>query len=271
MTKQDFPEEVTKKNIASLTETAERIRKSYVRLEYSFGVVIPYIAVGILSLYGIVNLGVWLGVNHYLDFILWFSLKLQPIIFFLLLIIFVTLFSFFVLVPLLLLMFWLLRKYSDYPTHEEIIFAEAFIIANHLTNDERRKAKGEVLLFLAILTTFVRDWFNTKRKDYAPEFNLLRSGKNAICRMLMFSQDEIPQLFMNFGLAFVKDDHPKAFSHLKQIVEEARKYGGLKGRVHRFLSAIEQYPHAIPWILTIVTIVAAIVYYFISGQRLPIG
>ena len=75
---------------------------------------------------------------------------------------------------------------------------------------------------------------------------------------------------MNFGLAFVRNDDPEAFSILQQLVCEAQKYGEPKGRFRRFLSAVEQYPHASPLILTIIILAIGLLYYLFSGQHLPI-
>ena len=271
MTKKDFPREVTKENLDDLTERAEEIRKKSLQLRYVFAIVVPYVMLGILVFFGSMSLVFWLAQNHYLDFLLWFPPEMQIKLFFVLLFAIVIAIFLPTLTFLLLLGIWLLRKYSEFPKHKEVIFAECFVIAKHLTDNERLMTKKEVGYFLACLTAFVRDWFNPKRKVYAPEFNSLRSGKNTISRMLMFSKDEVSALLRDFGLAFVRDDSPEAFSHLKQLINKAEEYGELKGRFRRFLSTIEQYPHALPWILTIILIVAALIYYLVSGQRLPLG
>jgi len=165
-----------------------------------------------------------------------------------------------------------MEKYLGYPKDEEVIFAHCFIMAKHLRNNERLKAKKEVSYLIPHLTSFVRRLvLNPRREVYSPEFDVLRSGKNEICRMLMFSKDNISELLMRFGLAFVRNDDPEAFSVLRQIVDEVREYGEPKGRFRRFLSGIERYPIASPLLLTTIIIVIAIVYYFVSGQRLPIG
>jgi len=272
MEEEDFPKKVTEKNIGNLTEKAERMQKKGFQLRYVFAFVVPYVVLVSLSVFGWLYLLLWLGLNHYLDFILWLSPELQVVAFFALL------FAVYAMVILPILVFsflsinWILRRYFGYPKHEEAIFAECFIIAKHLRNNERIKAKKEVGYFLACLTGFVRDLrYNPKRKIYAPEFDLLRCGKNEISRMLMFSDDKTPKLLMDFGLAFVRNDDPEAFSNLKQLIERVRKYGEPKGRFRRFLGGLEQYPHSLPFVISMIVIAVAILYFVISGQRLPIG
>jgi len=271
MSEEGFPEEVTKDNVKSLVEKAEKIQKKYFQLRFLLFIAIFYGIPTLLLGFGSIFFMSWLGLNQYLDFLLWFPSELQVPMFFVLFICVVAVW-FLILASLLLSTLWLMRKYLGFPEYEEMIFAECFIIAKHLMNKQRLKAKKEVGFFLATLTGFVRNLgFNPKRKVYAQEFDLLRSGKNEICRMLMFSKDNISDLLMKFGLAFVRNDDPEAFSILQQLVDKVREYGEPKWRFRRFLSGIEQYPHASPLILTIITVVIAIIYFFVSGQRLPIG
>jgi hypothetical protein len=138
--------------------------------------------------------------------------------------------------------------------------------------NERLKAKREIGLFLAHRTSFVRDFgYNAHRKVYSREFGLLICGKTELSRMVMFSNDETSQLLLDFGLAFGRNDDPEAFAKLKQLTERVREYGEPAGKISRFLGIVEQYPHSLPFILTILILAIAIVYYVISGQQLPIG
>jgi len=269
MSKKDFPEEVTQDNISNLREKAKRIRERFFQRTYLSLALSLFVIPSLLMGLGSYRFMFWLLQNHYLDFLLGVTPALRLIVFFVLLFLSVAAWTP-LMVLLLLSSFWLVRKLG-YPEHEEIIFAECFLIAEHLTNNERLEATEEVGVLLAILKGFVRDIFNPKRKVYRPEFDILRSGKNEICRMLMFSRKKIPDYLMKFGLAFVREDNPKAFFHLKQLLKETRKYGEPKGRFRKFLSALEHYPHSLPWILTIIITIFALIYYFISGQRLPIG
>lgn len=271
MSKKDFPENVTQDNVDKLIEKAERLKEKYERSRYSLPILGFYIIPSLIIGFGLFFLMFWLLQNRYLDFLLSFPTDLAVKMFFVLLIIVVGGISLPITVFLLLSTIWLMQKYMGFPKYEEIIFAECFIMGKHLRNNERLKAKEEVDIFLPWLKGFVRHLiFNPKRKVYSPEFDLLRTGKNEVCRMLMFSKDNISELLMNFGLAFVRNDDPEAFSMLQQLVCKVRKYGEPKGRFRRFLSAIEQYPHASPLILTIIILAIALLYYLFSGRHLPI-
>lgn len=272
MSKKDYPETVTKNNIQQLIEKAEKIKK---KDTHRYSIVSTFIVVlAYLGGLGVFFLMFWLFQNNYLEFFLvTFPSELRFQTFFALLFIVMAVFWVPIMVFIVLFVFWLTRKYFGYPKHEEIIFAECFIIANHLINSRRLEAKKEVDDFLDALKVFVRDYrFNPKRKTYKPEFDLLRCGKNEICRMLMFSANripEIPNLLMNFGLAFVREDEPEAFSYLKQIVGRVQEYGEPKGRFRRFLGAIERYPYSSALFLTLLLLAVAILYFLITGEKIP--
>lgn len=274
MSKEDFPEKLTKSNIPQLIEKAKRIRENSEKFRYGF---LIFVLVGIPYVFvasGTFFLTFWLAQQHYLDFLLEAFSPENTII--LVFVVFATLVMVFGVATLFVLnisVMWFLRNYLGFPTLEEDIFADCFIIAMHLTKNERIEAIQEVKHLLVNLNEFVRKMlnpFNPKRKVYTREFNLLRSGKTEISRMLMFSKENISELFMKFGLAFIQSDDPEAFSILQQIIGKVRECGELKGRFHRFMSGIERYPHASPLILTIIIVVIAILYYYLSGQQLPI-
>lgn len=271
MSEEDFPEKVTKDNIDELIEKAERIKEKSQRRRYLLPLMGFYIIPSVIITYALLFLLFWLGQNRYLDFLLSFPADLAVRMLFALLIIMIAVIGLPIIAFLLFSTIWFMQKHLGFPKYEEIIFAECFIMAKHMRNNERLKAKKEVGYLLSQLKGFVRFLiFNPKRKVYSPEFDLLRAGKNEICRMLMFSRDKIPELLMNFGLAFARNDDPEAFSMLQQLVCKVRKYGEPKGRFRRFLSSIEQYPHASPLILTVIILAIALLYYLFSGQHLPI-
>ena len=158
-----------------------------------------------------------------------------------------------------------------YPKDEELIYATCFIMAKHLMDGERLKAKREVRALLNCFTGFTRHlFFNPRRRVYSPELDLFRSGKAEVCRMIMFSTKNVAELLMNLGLAMVRNDDPTAYSTIKQLEEIVKEYGEPKGRFHRFLGGIERYPHTSPLILTIIVLIIAVIYYLLSGQSLPL-
>ena len=274
MSKEEFPNEVTEDTIPVLIEKAQRIRENSKKLRYALVtfvlVILPYVLVG----FGTFFLTLWLGLRGYLNFLLGaVSPENVVILFFVLWIMLFMLLAIPILFILDALVIRLLREYLGFPTVEEVVFADCLIVSGHLLENERVKATKEVKHFLAGLRVYTRKTlnpFHSKRKVYARELNILRSGKTEICRMLMFSTDNVAELLMNFGLAFVRNDDPEAFSMLRQIIKKVKEYGEPKGRVHRLLSGIERYPHASPIVLTIIVILIAILYYHLSGQRLPV-
>jgi hypothetical protein len=163
-----------------------------------------------------------------------------------------------------------MEKYVDYPKDEELIFADCLIMAKYLIDGEKLKAKKEVGRFLGHLKSFTRHIvFNPRRKVYSPEFDFLRCGKTEVCRMFMFSQKNVHELLISFGLSMVRNNDAEAFTAIKQIGDIVKEYGEPKGRFHRSLSIIENYPHASPLILSSIILIIAIIYYLLSGQALP--
>lgn len=260
MSEKDFPKKVTKRNIPQLIEKAERIKNKALQARYGLSALFFIFISTATFMLGSIFFVIWLAQNYYLDFIFWFSPEWQTTIFFILLFTIAAVITFPTVGLVTLSIFWLQRKYFGCPKHEEQIFANCFIIAKHLMNNERMKAKKEVDSFLANLQTFVRDLFNPKRKVYGPEFDLLRCGKNEICRMIMFSKEEEPELLMKLGLAFVRNDNPEAFSNLTQLVKKVTEYGEPKGRFRRFLSGIEQHRHSLTLILGTIVFIVSVVF-----------
>jgi len=249
MSETEFPKEVTKDNIQQFRERATKIKKRAFRL-------MIYTTI----LYGIIGL---IAMPFILFYVGWFLLKILPempstTFFVIFLVVVVIVFELF-LYLLLNLIELLLKKAFKFPKHEERIFAQCFLMADHLMNNERIKAIKEVDDFITHLSVFIKDIFNyPKRKIYSPEFNLLISGKNQIKRMLLFSEEKISELLINFGLALIHDEDSKAFSISKKLICEAKKYGKLEGRLQKILAGMEKYPHFLTFVLSILAVILAI-------------
>lgn len=249
MKKKDFPKEITKDNIHQLKERATRTKKRAFHL-------MIYTTI----LYGIIGLIAMPFIFFYVGL---FSLKILPempseTFFGIFLVVFVIVFELF-LYLLLNLIELVLRKAFMFPSHAERIFAQCFLMAYYLTNNERTKAIKEVDDFISHLSVFTKDIFNyPKGKMYAPEFNSLISGKNQIKRMLLFSEEKIAELLTSFGLALIHNEDSKVYSSLSQLIKEAQKYGKLEGRLKRMLAGIEKYPHFLTFVLSILAIILAI-------------
>ena len=251
----EYPEKATKENLERLIAKAEDIDKTRQKFKYILIFVLLYFLVAFFVLLVSLLLSVWLVVNGYLNFLVWFSPDIQGSSFVGFLFLFMGMFSMPILALWVLIVFRIMSKYSSYPTYEESIFSDSVLIANYLRNNERLLAKQQVSFLLSDLTGFCRNiLFNPKRKIYSPEFDVLRSGKHQINRMLMFSKEDISQFFMDFGLAFVSGKDPEAFSKLKEIIERYKSIGSwneiskcyeysvdiIKARVRNYLGK-EQY------------------------------
>jgi len=64
---------------------------------------------------------------------------------------------------------------------------------------------------------------------YSPEIKTLKVGKSQVKRMLLFSTENISELFANFGVAFIQNDDSTAYRYFQYILSEARKFGRLEG------------------------------------------
>jgi hypothetical protein len=248
MSETEYPKEITKDNIEQLRETAFKIKKKGFRL-----MITKTILYGIIGLITMPFIFFYLGV-----FLLHVLPEMSSQTFFgIFLIVFVIVFEIY-LYLLLNLIELILEKAFKFPSHAERVFAQCFLMAYYLANNKRMKAIKEVDEFIMHLSVFTKDMFNPKRKEYAHEFNMLISGKNQIRRMLLFSEEKIADLLTSFGLALVHNEDSKAFSVLNKIINEARKYGKLEGRIQRFLSSLEKYPHLLTFFISIIAFLLAI-------------
>ena len=248
MSETDYPKEITKDNIQQLKKRATKIKKRAFRL-------MIYTSV----LYAIIGL---IAMPFIFFYVGWFLLNTLPempseTFFGIFLVVFVIVFELF-LYLLLNLIELILKKAFKFPSHAERVFAQCFLMAYYLTNNERMKAIKEIDDFIMHLSVFTKDMFNPKGKEYSHEFNMLIRGKNQIRRMLLFSEEKIAELLTSFGLALIHNEDSKAFSVLNKLIDEAGKYGKLEGRLQKILAGMEKYPHSLTFVLSILAIILAI-------------
>ena len=120
-----------------------------------------------------------------------------------------------------------------YPTSEECVFAECFIIANRLNKNRicgdwrtrYQTATWRIKLLCEELSLFSKDLFNTKRRFYSTEFALLSNGETEMARMFLFSGSKASNMLTTFALSFVRNDDVLAYRHLKAFIFETNKYG----------------------------------------------
>lgn len=247
MSETEYPKEVTKDNFQQLKERASKIKKKGFQLMILTTV-----------FYGIIGLTTMPFIFFYVSVFLLVTLPEMPseTFFGIFLIVFVIVFEIY-LHLLLNLIELILKKAFKFPSYAERIFAQCFLMAYYLMDNKRMKAIKEVDDFIMHLSVFTKDMFNPKGKEYAHEFNMLISGKNQIRRMLLFSEEKIAELLISFGLALVHNEDSKAFSVLNKIINEARKYGKLEGRLQKFLRSLEKYPHSLTLFISILALLLA--------------
>jgi hypothetical protein len=269
----DLPKEITNNNLKEFQTKAKEIRDKFLRTRLILVSLVLYFVPTALSGVGIFYVIGWLAVNNYLNFLpFWFG-SWASAMFFLLIIIVLA----FLWIPLsvfyMLTVTYVVQKYLGLPSYEEMIFAECFTIAEKVKGGKRVEAQGEANFLRSLFTSYARNLvFNPKRKAYSPELDVLRSGRTEMSRMILFSKKDISRMFMRVGLAFAQNDDPEAFESLTELINEVRKFGEPKGRLHRLLGHIERYPVSLPWLVGLViplTTLAILLYYLLSGQKIP--
>jgi len=253
MTETDYPSKVTENNLKQLNERATRIKKRNRWLLFSS--LVLYFVLGVFSMIVILFFVVVLVLLISPDFPNDVSIALIPVLF--------TVIAFPWSFSLLGLIERGLIKIFKLPRHDEVIFSECFIVANHLASNEKRKAIKEVFPLVGSLRSFLKG-SDFRRRIYAHEFNLLTNGKKEIRRMLLFSEDKMPELLRSFGLALVRKEDTKAFASLKQILSEVEKYGELKEGFGMLVS-VEKYPTLVSLVFSVISLVVTL-YLLLSGK-----
>ena len=244
----------------SLKEISQEIMKRAGDPAYANLIFAPVLYIGMLLGYASMYLFIFLGEHRYFDFLV--AIPSQALIIFILLFILFLAYVFIFVIPTILLLFLsklLVEKYLDFPRDEDFIFAASFIIADHLATNDRISAKKGVSTLIKGLTQFQRNWLNSKRSVYSPEFNVLRKSQRAISRMIMLGQEQIHECFLSFGMAFAEGNDPKAYDNLKRIVNNTMEFGEPVHRIAGFFSRIERYPRSTVLVLGVIVLILAIV------------
>lgn len=269
----DLPKEITNNNLKEFQAKAKEIRDKFLRTRNILVTLGLYLVPTVVLGMGIIYVMFWLVANDYFNFLpFWFGSWASGIFFLLIVIVLA-----FLWIPLsvfyVLTVTFLMQKYLDFPSYEEIIFAECFTVAEKLKEGKRVEAQGEADFLRALFTSYVRNLvFNPKRKAYSPELDVLRSGRTEMYRMILFSKKDISRTFMRVGLAFAQNDDSEAFESLTELIKEVRKFGEPKGRLHRLLAHIERYPTSLSWIVGLmipITTIVVLLYFLLSGQGIP--
>lgn len=261
------PSEIAKQDYPKWKEVARRIKLRKKDLSSNLIISVPSVYLGwVLILTAQMVMGL-LARYHYLDFLLylspfWLALSILAL--------FGVIASTIAILPMILALLgtqYLVRRFLGYPTDEDVIFAESFIIGDRLASRDRMGARKEVPRFLGAITQLSRNWLNTRRAVYSQELSALGKNRTALCRMIMFSPDgfidQIGELFVGFGSALRNGDYPSVFEYLRSL--EANFRGFIPySRIQRILGSIERYPKAV----TIILIILALVVYAIGYPQI---
>jgi len=222
MAQEEYPKEITKENLPQLVKRAKKIkRKGNIVL---FVTSLIYGAVSWLAGPVLLFLSGQLVIVSYTPETMPSSIELTIAI----------VITFFVLYLAFLFFFlWFLEYIGRRVAklrYSELVFYEAVLIVNCLNQGNRTDAVKEVDGFISSLLIYQSPAGRDSRvMRYAPEIKTLKVGKSQVKRMLLFSTENISELFASFGLAFINSDDPTAYRYLQYILSEARKYGKLEG------------------------------------------
>jgi hypothetical protein len=171
-----------------------------------------------------------------------------------------------VIIPTMIILFAItsnfMTRYLRYPSDEDFVFAESFIISNFLANNDRTGAQKEMPAFTNALTRFSRNLNNLKRKSYNIEFSELRKNKTALSRMILFSPDVIlpnlQELFLSFGLSFMNWNDSVCFNSVELLIRQLEGYKPV-GRLQKLHREIESYPKEMYIVLISIVVIASFV------------
>ena len=221
MCQEGYPKAITEENLPQLVEKAKKIKLKHNIVIY--GTVIIYTLVGWLVSPLLLYLSGQAVIASYSPTTMPSTLEVLIIIIVLFLVAYAT---------FLLYFYWGLQYLIQKITklrYSELVFYECALIVNSLNKGKKQDAIKEVNGFVSSLLNFERNLFNYRSKRYEPETKTLKVGKKQIKRMILFSTENISDLFANFGLALITDDHPTAYYFIHKIIDEAKKYGKLEG------------------------------------------
>lgn len=241
MSKFDYPKEITKDNIKQTLDRAISIKK---KTEWAVGIsVFLFTTLGIL-----IFLGTFYGL---IDFLAHSNASSLNGLFALV----------FGLASISLFLIFIFQELIEKATNKtlkldyrESVLVSCIIMSNYLFSGERIKAKKELSSFIIAILGLGR----TTGRAYSDEITLLSNGRKQLRRMLSFSEEEIPQLLLNFGTNLYNNNDPMAYVSIQKMINETQKYGKPEGTFTRLENQVKSFRGIITLILSIATIIATI-------------
>lgn len=265
MDKIDFPEKVTAENIPTLIEIGNRIdnlkpwwAKRRLTLKTKITVGFTQIAILILAVVGMIFL--WVGWVFILSYLGWFPFIGVYGIF---------AFSMVLTLFLFLILFFLVRDKmlpKFYPPPNLMVFCELAKIAECMLNKERKDAVDALYHLGSAFRKYFKKNYGLKfaLKNEVQEFNSI-----AFDRLVLFSRDKkIPDLFLNLGLAFAKEDEPMIYSTAVDICKKIKKFNGDIGKSRGFWFSLEEHAKSINVLVYVVLVLVNVVLTILYVLRL---
>jgi len=251
-----FPEKVTAESIPRLIEighTIENLKPWWARRHRSFK---ARIAVGfawflILVLTGISTPFLWIGWLYLLlrlgyvvivgvDVALLMSATLTAIV---------------VLIFIILIRDTFLPRF--YPSPNLMVFCELVEISECMLNKKRKDA----VKALYHLGRALRKYFRTSNElKSALENEMQQFNSIAFDRLILFSKDtKIPNLFLNLGLAFAKEDEPMIYSNAVYICKKIKNFNGNIGKSRGLWFFLEDHAKSIGLLVALVSVTVNVI------------
>jgi hypothetical protein len=238
----NYPKEVTKDNIGNLLERARLIKRKNTVSMFLTSFIVSIITIPVL--FGFLFLGTYVAEVWY---------PTSPIQALITVIAFLLLFGEFLLFFLLDFVEYLINKGLKL-NYRESVFASCILISNFLYSKKTEAAKKEVNGLIPALLGLKR----TSGREYTEEINSLSNGKRQLKRMLSFSENKVPELFLSFGASVYFNDDPMAYLFLKSLLKEIKHYGKIEGPFRKLENLVTSYKGLTALFLSIVGIIIAI-------------
>ena len=221
MEQENYPKEITKENLPELVEQAKKTKRKYHIVFY--GSVTIYSLVGFFVAPLLLSFSGQVVISSYSSTTMPSPLELGIAIIALFIVAYLVFLLYFLIILENIIKRIVRLRYS------ELVFYDCVLIINSLIHGKKNDALKEVNGFVNALFSYQQDYFNIESKRYKPEISKLKIGKSQLKRMILFSTENISDLFANFGLALLNGEHPTAYQHLQNIIHEASAYGKIEG------------------------------------------
>lgn len=265
MVKMDYPEKVTAESIPRLIEIGHRIEnlkpwwaRRHPTLKTRIATGFTWIIILILTVIGMFFL--WLGWLYFLFYLGYFAILNVYVILFL---------SAFLTWSVFMISIGLLRGIilpKFYPPPNQIVFCELVEISECILNKKRKDA----VKVLYHLGRALRKYFRKNNElKFALENEMQQFKSIALDRLVLFSiNKEIPNLFLNLGLAFAKENEPMIYSTAVDICKKIKNFNGDISKFRGLWFFLEKHAKSINVLVYVFLVVVNVVLTLLYVLRL---